>query len=260
MITRPSAALSRFPWSVAAAVIGLAALPACRPEYPTCDEDSQCKPGEFCVGRKCQQCRTSTDCPQGSACKDGKCDRIPGYCTDKSQCPPGNECIGNRCRPCAADTECPSGTRCVKGVCAAKPQCATDDDCAQNQDCVDGRCVTEAAPPPPPTECTLAPVYFDFNESALTVDATAVLARNADCLKKVTRPITLVGHADPRGTEEYNLALSERRGVAVKGHIERHGINVDGGRVRVLPRGHLDAKGTDEPSWSQDRRVDFIWR
>jgi peptidoglycan-associated lipoprotein len=101
-------------------------------------------------------------------------------------------------------------------------------------------------------------VFFDFNESALTTDATALLAKNAECLKKAAHPVTLVGHTDPRGTQEYNLALSEQRAQSTRDHLGR--LGVEGTQMTILPRGALDAKGTDEPSWAQDRRVDFTWR
>jgi peptidoglycan-associated lipoprotein len=54
------------------------------------------------------------------------------------------------------------------------------------------------------------------------------------------------------------LALSERRAQSVRDHLGR--LGVEGAQLTVLPRGALDAKGTDEPSWAQDRRVDFTWR
>src|SRR5262252_9212042 len=86
------------------------------------------------------------------------------------------------------------------------PSCETDNDCPQDEDCINGFCSKEKAPAPPPAQCTLDAVYFDFNESALTTEATAVLARDAECLKKVNRGVQLIGHTDPRGTQEYNLA------------------------------------------------------
>ena len=101
-------------------------------------------------------------------------------------------------------------------------------------------------------------MFFDFNESALTTEATADAGARRDCLKKVGRAVTVTGHTDPRGTQEYNLALSEQRAQSVRDHLGRLGI--DGTKLSVLPRGSLDAKGTDEPSWAQDRRVDFTWR
>jgi len=247
--------LRSFPLIVVFAV-GLLGV-ACKADYPTCETDKDCHEKEFCVARKCQQCRDAADCPAGNACNAGKCDPIPGYCANKSQCPANQECIANKCQACKSDSQCPGG-HCVKGACTAKKACKTEDDCAQDEDCVNGFCSKDKAPAPPPSQCRLDPVFFDFNESALTTEATATLAADGDCLKKVGRVATLTGHTDPRGTQEYNLALSERRAQSVRDHLGR--LGVDGTKLTVLPRGALDAKGTDEPSWSQDRRVDFTWR
>src|SRR5262245_36132438 len=107
------------------------AVPGCKPDYPACETDKDCKPKEFCVARKCQQCRDSRDCAEGYSCNAGKCQAIPGYCRDKSQCPGGEECIANRCRPCENDGECPSGLKCMQGRCT-KPECVKDDDCPQD--------------------------------------------------------------------------------------------------------------------------------
>ena len=253
--------MHRFPTlrSAGAALLLLASLglAACKPDYPSCETDKDCHGKEFCVANKCQQCRDSNDCPVGNSCNAGKCAPIPGYCRSKADCPAKQECLANRCRACANDKECPGGF-CIAGVCSKKKACKADNDCAQNEDCVNGYCTTEKPPAPPPSQCTLDAVYFDFNESALTTEATATLARDADCLKQVGRAVTLVGHTDPRGTQEYNLALSERRAQSVRDHLGR--LGADGTRLTILPRGSLDAKGTDEPSWSQDRRVDFTWR
>jgi peptidoglycan-associated lipoprotein len=231
----------------------------CKPDYPSCETDKDCSDKkEFCVAGKCQQCRETKDCPEGSSCNSGRCDVISNYCKDKSQCPAGTPCIANRCTPCASDKDCAAGTKCWKGTCDAKKHCTKDDDCAQNEDCTNGVCSSDKKKAPPPVSCTLGAVYFDFNESALTTEASSTLSRNADCLKQVTRPVTIVGHTDPRGTAEYNIALSERRAQSVQTYIERLGIA--GGRMAVLPRGALDATGTNEPTWAQDRRVDFNWR
>lgn len=231
----------------------------CSPEYPKCETDKDCTAKkEFCVAGKCQQCRTSTDCQEGFACNSGRCDKIPGYCQNKSQCAAGEECIANRCRGCTTDKDCPAGAKCWKGTCDTRKHCAKEDDCAQNEDCVKGVCTSDKSKNVPPVSCTLGSVYFDFNESALTTDATSTLARDADCLKKVPNSVTVVGHTDPRGTAEYNIALSERRAQSVQAHLSR--LGVDGGRMAILPRGSIDASGTNEPSWAQDRRADFRWR
>jgi Cys-rich repeat protein len=231
----------------------------CTPDYPNCETDKDClAKKEFCVSGKCQQCRASTDCPEGSACNSGRCDKIPGFCQNKSQCPGGQECIANRCRACVADKDCPAGTKCFKGTCDNKKHCSKDDECGQDEDCVAGVCTKDKNKGPAPTKCTLGSVYFDFNESGLTTDATATLSRNADCLKQVPNATTIVGHADPRGTAEYNIALSEKRAQSVQAHLSR--LGVEGGRMAILPRGSLDARGTNEPTWAQDRRADFTWR
>jgi peptidoglycan-associated lipoprotein len=230
----------------------------CKPEYPACDTDKDCKEKEFCVARKCQQCRNSDDCGEGRECANGRCNAIPGFCKDASQCPEGQICTANRCRACDSDSECPSGLKCTKGRCGA-PQCTKDDDCAQDQDCVNGRCVSSTKQPTvskPP--CDLETVYFGFDKSSLTSEAGAALAKNASCLKKTERSINLVGHADPRGTTEYNMALSDRRAQAVKEYLQRTGVAAT--RLSPVPRGALDATGSNESGWAKDRRVDSEWQ
>lgn len=244
---------------LAASIVTLVLAAGCTPDYPKCETDKDCTAKkEFCVAGKCQQCRSSADCQEGSACNSGRCDKIPGYCQNKSQCPTGQECIANRCRGCESDKECPAGSKCWKGTCDNKKHCAKEDDCAQNEDCIAGVCVSEKPKAPAPVACTLGSVYFDFNESALTTDATNTLSRNADCLKRVPNSVTVVGHSDPRGTAEYNIALSERRAQSVQAHLSRLGVDMN--RMAILPRGALDARGTNEPTWAQDRRADFKWR
>ena len=68
------------------------------------------------------------------------------------------------------------------------------------------------------------------------------------------KPVSLIGRADPRGTEEYNLGLSSRRAHSVGEYLGRLGVGEH--QLAELPRGALDATGTDEAGWAQDRRVD----
>jgi peptidoglycan-associated lipoprotein len=70
--------------------------------------------------------------------------------------------------------------------------------------------------------------------------------------------VALVGHTDPRGTEEYNLALSEQRARSVKDYLTPL-VGAAGSKLHVVPKGMLEATGTDDASWSRDRRVDFQW-
>lgn len=235
------------------------ALSACKPDYPSCETDRDCREKEFCVDRKCQQCRQNGDCPTGQACTQGKCNAIPGYCSANASCPTGTLCINNQCRPCAADNECPTPAICHKGTCKVAKRCQSANDCEQDEDCVDGIC--QSAPRSPPISsapCPLPSVFFDFNEATLTSEATRELSGALVCLKTGAGPVRATGHADPRGTQEYNLALSERRARAVREHLGRLGI--DSGKVAPLPRGALDAQGTDEATWARDRRVDLAWQ
>ena len=98
---------------------------------------------------------------------------------------------------------------------------------------------------------------FDFNAFELTQQDRSVLQQIATCL--TTGPLKgkqleLVGRADPRGTEEYNLGLGDRRAHTVSEYLERLGVKT---QIEAKTRGALDATGTDESSWSQDRRVDL---
>ena len=138
----------------------------------------------------------------------------------------------------------------------AERSCKADDDCATKQLCIRDRCVDITAELEL-AECTLVRVHFDFNESVLTSNAGDVLARNAACLKQSDHAAALEGHADPRGTEEYNLALSERRSLAVKKHLEN--LGVAGGKLRSSPKGKTESTGTNEAGWAKDRRVDLKW-
>ncbi len=235
----------------------LAGVAGCKPDYPACGTDKDCKEKEFCVDRKCQQCRENGDCREGTQCSAGACKAIPGFCKDASQCTPGQLCVGNRCQGCDNDGQCAVGQKCLSGLCR-KPQCMKDDDCAQNQECRDSTCVAAAPLPPAGPPCPLATVYFGFNESTLSKESQGTLSENVACLKKANRPVNLTGRADPRGTMEYNMALSDRRAQAVKDYLQRFGV--ESGRLRPVPRGALDASGSDEATWAKDRRVDSEWQ
>lgn len=98
---------------------------------------------------------------------------------------------------------------------------------------------------------------FDFDKDELTSDDRAVLDQLAACL--TTGPakgksVALIGRADPRGTDEYNLGLGSRRAHSVSQYLSRLGVGEP--QMSVTTRGALDATGTDEAGWQEDRRVD----
>jgi peptidoglycan-associated lipoprotein len=108
-------------------------------------------------------------------------------------------------------------------------------------------------------EKPLADVYFDLDESTLREDAKAPLQRNADWMKKwTTTQIIVEGHADSRGSAEYNLALGSRRADAVKQYMVSLGVPAT--RVTVISKGKEQpfCNEENEACWQQNRRGHFI--
>jgi peptidoglycan-associated lipoprotein len=226
------------------ALVGaLGAVAGCGPDYPKCNKDKDCKEKEYCVNGMCQQCRDANDCKAGEVCNKGRCEAGHKACTDDAQCPGDQSCIDGVCKPCASDDQCGAGGKCSKGRCTRAPATINTGE---------GEGTLPSGP------CALEPVYFDFNESVLSTEASSSVERNADCIKKAGgRTVTLVGRSDPRGTEEYNLALSDKRAGQVKERLGRFGV--DGTRLKTVAKGELEASGTDESGWAKDRRVDVQW-
>ncbi len=98
-------------------------------------------------------------------------------------------------------------------------------------------------------------VFFDFDKSDLRPDATATLDKQAAFLRRYGQyTIVVEGHADERGTREYNLALGERRANSVREYLVAAGISGD--RVRIISYGkeRPAVEGTGEAVWAQNRR------
>ena len=105
----------------------------------------------------------------------------------------------------------------------------------------------------------LGDVLFDYDQSAVREDQRGLLQKNADFMRRrTTVRVTIEGHADARGTNEYNLALGERRGTAVKDYLVSLGIAAD--RMTVISKGEeagLCAEMTDD-CYARNRRGTFI--
>lgn len=101
-------------------------------------------------------------------------------------------------------------------------------------------------------------VYFGLDQSTLSSDAQSILDRNISTLKNGSSHIRLEGHADERGTREYNLALGERRANAVLQYLVANGVSkarietISYGKERPADAGH------DESAWSKNRRVEIV--
>lgn len=105
---------------------------------------------------------------------------------------------------------------------------------------------------------SLETVYFDYDAFTLSPEARQTLERNAAWLKvNPTVKITVEGHCDERGSDEYNLALGERRALAVKNYLAILGVSED--RLAAVSYGEERpaATGHDETAWSKNRRGEF---
>jgi peptidoglycan-associated lipoprotein len=105
----------------------------------------------------------------------------------------------------------------------------------------------------------LKPVYFQYDSDQLDDTARSAISGNADVLKQYARwVITVEGHCDERGTAEYNLALGDRRALAVKTYLLSLGVGGD--RVRTVSYGKefpFDP-GHDEAAYAKNRRAQFM--
>jgi peptidoglycan-associated lipoprotein len=129
-------------------------------------------------------------------------------------------------------------------------------------------------PPPPPEPAarelevekvdapvSMVTVFFEFNEHALTDEAREGLTNNAEYIRQRTDTNTRIqieGHCDSRGSTEYNLALGERRALAVKQYLVKLGIPPN--RMEIISFGEerpADPSET-EGAWAKNRRAEFI--
>ncbi len=99
-------------------------------------------------------------------------------------------------------------------------------------------------------------VYFDTDEYGIDAEDRAILDSQAAWLQRNSAVrVTIEGHADERGTREYNLALGDRRANAAKNYLASRGI--DASRMTVISWGKERpvAEGSDESAWAQNRRA-----
>ena len=102
-------------------------------------------------------------------------------------------------------------------------------------------------------------VNFEFDSAELTVSARSTLNRQSAFLSvNPDLMIVIEGHADERGTREYNLALAERRAIAVRDYLVAKGMN--SARVRTVSYGkeRPAVVGSDEASWAKNRRATTV--
>ena len=106
----------------------------------------------------------------------------------------------------------------------------------------------------------LADALFDYDESVIRADAQPVLQANAEYLQRWTSTrVTVEGHADSRGTNEYNLALGDERAAAVRDYLATLGVTAD--RLLPVTRGEESPQCVeeDEACWQRNRRGHFVF-
>lgn len=223
----------------------------CTPTYPNCDSDKHCaEQGEVCVDGTCRQCRTDSQCSAIDSCmtcQANACVRVPNCCKSDTDCAFGR-CQGGECAAeCSLNSDCEAGQVCKNGRCEAPTGCDGDADCPAGLKCSGGECVAG---------CDIETIYFDFDEYAIRMDQEGLVRANADCLKETEAgSVTVEGHTDERGSDEYNLTLGERRARSVTKQYEILGVkNVQRPLSFGLER--PACSGSGEQCWKQNRRAE----
>jgi peptidoglycan-associated lipoprotein len=274
-------------WFAPLAVAAVTTLTGCPDKYPSCKKDKDCNAvlAEKCVANVCQGCTVDADCvgkaPEGNSpfvCKDLRCQDPAAAaqqaaasgggeegdpCAARSDCLGGLACKAGQCGLCTGDADC-NGVPCTieTGRCSPVNSCTSDEQCAMDEICDGGMCIfsgdlgDEDGGP-----CGLAAVYFAFDSEVLTPKTQEDLKGVAACIADVSgaqgKLVYLEAHADNRGTEEYNILLTERRGTSVKNFLAEQGVGAEA--MQVISKGSLEAVGSDEATRSKERRVQFIW-
>ncbi len=101
--------------------------------------------------------------------------------------------------------------------------------------------------------------FFGYNAASVRKEDTAPLDKVATCFISGPlkgRSLRIVGHADSRGSTEYNMLLGHKRADAIAGYLLGKGMTKE--KTESTSRGAMDAKGTDEAGYAKDRRVDVM--
>ena len=141
-------------------------------------------------------------------------------------------------------------------------QTTTDDDTEQTTMPSTGSEFEEGPATPGTTTSTISSletVYFDYDTAAIRSDARAALQSNASAINDNADwgTVTVEGHCDERGSEEYNLALGDRRAKAVKRYLVD--LGVPSARLRTVSFGEAKpaVQGHNESAWRYNRRSEF---
>jgi len=135
----------------------------------------------------------------------------------------------------------------------AEKTCASDLDCGAKQLCLNNKCVDIT---PDLAACTDVRVHFPFNSDEIDAADKPQLDRSARCLKADhSLHVTIEGNADERGTEEYNMALGDRRARSVAGYLQSLGASQAQVATVSYGKENPECKEHDEACWARNRRA-----
>ncbi len=116
----------------------------------------------------------------------------------------------------------------------------------------------ERTEPSVPRDLKFETIYFDFDQSNIRSDQRSAMSRNAQLLSRYDSvTIRVEGHCDERGTEEYNIALGQRRADTVVDYLTNYGISSS--RIRSISYGEMRPVDPDhnESAWAKNRRAEI---
>ena len=114
-------------------------------------------------------------------------------------------------------------------------------------------------PPPPPPPLEMATIYFEFDKYNLTDEARDIMAGNAVALSEhPDAVIRIEGHCDERGSDEYNMALGEKRAATARDYLINYGFNADNLSIISYGESRPVDPGHNEEAWAKNRRAEFI--
>ena len=187
--------------SILIAVFAMTLLQSgCCPEYPACDNDEHCAEHEqICVDLVCVECKTD------EACQAKHAGDVCYSCT-------GNACA-RRDKCCVKDTECSGGAKCTKNKCVLCPG-----GCPKGKICSGGTC---------DWLCGLHTISMAYAKNEIAEETDQLLKENVACIKKMGVKIRVEGHTDVRGTESYNMELSEGHAKRIVDALIERGVNAE---------------------------------
>lgn len=185
----------------------------------------------------------------GGAIADARAQKEHG-----ARCTDGLVKVDQDCGPCSRDDQCPTGS-CLADTqrCAAEGWCEQDEHCGAGQRCDGGLCLHDSSASTAP--CGLPQIQFAWDSARIGDTDRARLVAAAPCLSAL-ETVYVEAHADAVGSEEFNILLSERRGLAVRDLLVDAGVPRD--RLRVIAKGSLEAGGDGTAPLARDRRVNLI--